>query len=750
MLRYSLNRLTGIGEYIFQPSDNPDNGNQFESSDQQDYLAVNVYDTVTIENSLINIFTPPSGYYDLPNYTKGRLASTAFRTRQSDNWSYKYYRYDERGRVKTMWLIIDGLEVKTVSYEYNSQDQITALIYDSGIDFKKYRYRYDNAARLQAVETYDGPEPSDDPLYYQSFADYEYNPNSFIVTQNFLGGFTGSSLGYDNRGRKTSSYAHNSEFIYNLTYLRNSNVLQQELYGSYRDNFANTEDLVYKFTYDKSNRLLSATNTAGSSNEYKIENTYDKDGNILTMKRYVDAGVIQDDFTYQYYSGTNKLSRVSGNVDQFRYDLNGNVTTDSVYNNFSISYDHRNLITELYHIDTLTSTRQYSYATRYWYDEAGNRVRKLTYRNAQIPPPLITDWSNPGNGWTFLNNEHYIRGVDGKELATYSGNTLTEWYIWGNDIVGKIKGSTKYYFFKDHLGSVRAVVNNNFNLVSAVDYDMWGDKMQGRIYNGDSTKFGFTGKEEDEENLYVYFGARYYDSRIGRWGQVEPQLSNVPSYTPYNYASDCPISRLDPNGLDDYYFTRGSTMETTSRIPNTVDRYFIQHEAGNITSDISGPNSPNELEGLKFYETASDKTMEIYFESAQVFDPSDVYVDFQGSTFHSMYEASLPHSKDTRSSFDFALDESPRGVMDQKKYLSKYGLYIFGNKANDYRETGNIIWGSTMYHLGFSLLEARAVAHIFTLYTYRQFDQKNEQQAIFTGYEYASQNRFSKRLTLTT
>ncbi|MBK9229067.1 MAG: RHS repeat-associated core domain-containing protein [Ignavibacteria bacterium] len=248
-------------------------------------------------------------------------------------------------------------------------------------------------------------------------------------------------------------------------------------------------------------------------------------------------------------SGTLRLQNKYPNL-QYEYDLNGNVTTDSVYNNFSISYDHRNLITELYHIDTLTSTRQYSYATRYWYDEAGNRVRKLTYRNTQIPPPQINDWGNPGNGWTLLNNEHYVRGVDRKELATYTGNTLTEWYIWASDMVGKIKGNAKYFFFKDHLGSVRAVVDNNFNLVSAVDYDMWGDKMQGRIYNGDSTKFGFTGKEEDEESYYNYFGARYYDARLGRWGQVEPLMDKFVQLSPYAYSLNNPIKTKDVDGED--------------------------------------------------------------------------------------------------------------------------------------------------------------------------------------------------------
>ena len=134
-----------------------------------------------------------------------------------------------------MWQMIDGLDVKTVNYEYNSQDQTKSLNYNIGADFKRYRYRYDNAARLQAVDTYDGPEPSDNPSYHQTFTDFDYNANSAVEIQNFLNGFTGTSLGYDNRGRIISYYSHNSEFIYSLSYLRNSNVLKQELYGSYRE-----------------------------------------------------------------------------------------------------------------------------------------------------------------------------------------------------------------------------------------------------------------------------------------------------------------------------------------------------------------------------------------------------------------------------------------------------------------------------------------------------------------------------------
>ena len=99
-----LNRLTGIGEAIFE-IDSPYDGVQHAPSDDDNYLTVNAYDTTS--TSLISgFFNGVSGYTSALNYTKGNLAATAYRTRTTDEWNFKYYRYDIRGRVIKLWNII--------------------------------------------------------------------------------------------------------------------------------------------------------------------------------------------------------------------------------------------------------------------------------------------------------------------------------------------------------------------------------------------------------------------------------------------------------------------------------------------------------------------------------------------------------------------------------------------------------------------------------------------------------------------
>ncbi|MBI1806528.1 MAG: RHS repeat-associated core domain-containing protein [Ignavibacteria bacterium] len=76
--------------------------------------------------------------------------------------------------------------------------------------------------------------------------------------------------------------------------------------------------------------------------------------------------------------------------------------------------------------------------------------------------------------------------------------------------------------------------------------------MEGRSGNfgqGD-TRYKYTSQERDVETGLDYFGARYYDQRIGRFLSIDPHGTTYPQFSPYSYAFDNPIRLIDPTGMD--------------------------------------------------------------------------------------------------------------------------------------------------------------------------------------------------------
>jgi RHS repeat-associated protein len=72
--------------------------------------------------------------------------------------------------------------------------------------------------------------------------------------------------------------------------------------------------------------------------------------------------------------------------------------------------------------------------------------------------------------------------------------------------------------------------------------------------NGDlgGYRFGFNGMPKDDEmsgdgNSYDY-GARIYNSRLGKWISVDPLENLYPYMSPYAYVANSPISLADPDG----------------------------------------------------------------------------------------------------------------------------------------------------------------------------------------------------------
>jgi RHS repeat-associated protein len=308
--------------------------------------------------------------------------------------------------------------------------------------------------------------------------------------------------------------------------------------------------MTFIYKYDRSNRLLEEMTP---DKDFDIYNPYGKDGNILTLDRNGSTGNSLDDFNYSYYSGTNKLSKVTGSVNQYTYDANGNMTKDDLNKNFEIIYDYRNLIVQLKQlVIEVHGSRNDStiYKTYYYYDESGNRIRKKIYNDKND---------------SLLKDIVYSRDVSGKELAIYENENIKQWNIWGTDNAGFITGEgDKRYYLKDHLGSIRAVIDDGGSLISAQDYDAWGYQLQDRNYDSNVSIYKFTSKEHDGENKYDYFGARYYDARVGRWGQVDQMSEKRFGISPYSFVQDNPLKYIDPNGLLDrpIYDTEGNFLGT--------------------------------------------------------------------------------------------------------------------------------------------------------------------------------------------
>jgi RHS repeat-associated protein len=125
--------------------------------------------------------------------------------------------------------------------------------------------------------------------------------------------------------------------------------------------------------------------------------------------------------------------------------------------------------------------------------------------------------------------------------------------------IALIRAGVFYRVVKDHLGSVRLIVNATTGEVAqSIDYDAYG-----RVINETGAgfqPFGFAGGLYDATTKLVRFGARDYDPSTGRWTNKDPigfagQQGNV-----YLYVNGDPVNRLDLRGKDDLTSAIGGSI----------------------------------------------------------------------------------------------------------------------------------------------------------------------------------------------
>src|SRR3989338_500185 len=117
-------------------------------------------------------------------------------------------------------------------------------------------------------------------------------------------------------------------------------------------------------------------------------------------------------------------------------------------------------------------------------------------------------------------------------------------YSYGpNGLAAKSDSSGTYYYHKDHLGSNSLVTDEEGDIVYSSDYEPYGSSFN----EEGEERYTYNNKELDSSGLY-YYGARYYDSSLGRFISADPIKDYL--FSPYVYVRDNPMKYVDPSGME--------------------------------------------------------------------------------------------------------------------------------------------------------------------------------------------------------
>ena len=115
----------------------------------------------------------------------------------------------------------------------------------------------------------------------------------------------------------------------------------------------------------------------------------------------------------------------------------------------------------------------------------------------------------------------------------------------------------QFYYHPDHLCSSSYITNLDGEVAQHIEYVPFGEVFIEERNNTWNTPYLFNAKEFDEETGMYYYGARYYEPRLGLWMSANPLEEDYPNLSAYGYCHNNPIILYDPDGKGDYFTNSG-------------------------------------------------------------------------------------------------------------------------------------------------------------------------------------------------
>ncbi|MEO1396822.1 MAG: SpvB/TcaC N-terminal domain-containing protein [Cyanobacteria bacterium J06634_5] len=360
-------------------------------------------------------------------------------------------------------------------------------------------------------------------------------------------------------------------------------------------------------------------NSPEALQRYVEDYTYDGAGNILSMQ-HTGGSFLRWHRRYQYAEDSNRLlatSRPGDAENQFSApysdDAHGNMTT----------MPHLPLMQWDFKDQLQASSRQVvnegtPEITYYTYDVAGQRLRKVTQRQADAGEAprrmkeriylggveIYREYGGDGEAVTLERETLYVMD-DKQRIALVETKKIDP----ANSSNSPLLAPIIRYQLGNHVDSVSLEVNAAGEVISYEEYHSYGS-MAYRSGNSAAEvslkRYGYAGREREEETGLNYFGARYYSSWLGKWLSVDPKKEKYFPLSPFAYTANNPLSFREINGRD-----FEAVVNQEDKTINIEARFYTYEEnkayleaAAKIWNEASGNfylRTGNEETGYDFY-----------------------------------------------------------------------------------------------------------------------------------------------------
>jgi len=506
-----------------------------------DYYAINSNITTSV---LSNVNTAVPNSYDLYN---GNIKDMAVALMQNSSTNgalpgylplmKRQFQYDQLNRIVSASAYVTGSGFS--SSPLTSYGAVTPGLTDASTNDFSETFSYDPNGNILSLtrnsNTVSGTNVMDNLTYnYQLNSANGSYTSSNMVASNQLSYVANSSNTTLPDAVKNQSYSGSTNNTGNYRY---------DLIGELQSDASNEIDTIYWNVYGKIDSVRRVLGSKLSDLEFH----YDPNGNrickIVKPRTGTGNRETQDNWQYTYYV----------------YDVRGNMMATYAMSMVK-SGDNFSGPTSKWIDLTMTKGSHSIYGTGRLGERSYSKNVIVGMASGSKAENLLATNRLYVNAQVGVDQRWILTGLQDASLSVEQQASISNFF--------RPKGE-RTYELENHLGNVQATISDkklsipslvNARLVdyyladvtSSTDYYAFGSEMRART-SPSQYRYGFNGKEKDDEvfnlpSTSYDFGARMYNSRLGRWMSADPKQYRYPDLSPYNFVANDPIIATDPSG----------------------------------------------------------------------------------------------------------------------------------------------------------------------------------------------------------